>query len=80
MWLKTINGGIRTSDPVKEDFIHYKRTDSTGLSDNNIDYMLMDNEQHLWIGTNSGGLDKMNVQASKFSHFKHKGARQHVIH
>ena len=50
-------------------FAHYKHSTSAESLSNNIVLDLLEDKDHLWVGTDGGGLDEMDRRTGKFSHF-----------
>lgn len=62
LWIATENGGLNYFNPRTENFTRYMADGSpTNISHNNIHALLLDNNQ-LWVGTFSQGIDIMNLQ------------------
>ena len=82
LWIATLNGGllklnIETGDVTQ--FIN-DPDDPTSLSHNSVRLICPDNHGNIWIGTSSefigsgGGLNMLNPQTGKFTHFRHNPA------
>ncbi len=73
-WIGTETGLIRLSlhgsRPVTETFRH-DPANAASLADNQVTSMAEDREQHLWIGTLSGGLDVYHPSVQGFTHYRH---------
>lgn len=62
LWIATENGGLNYFNPRTEEFTHYLADgSSSNISHNNIHALLLDNNQ-LWIGTFSQGIDVMDLK------------------
>ncbi len=62
LWIATENGGLNYFNTHTETFTHYKATGSTAsISYNNIHALMLDDQQ-LWIGTFSKGIDIMDLR------------------
>ncbi len=70
MWFGT-EDGLNRYDGY--DFIVYKPkpNDFNSLADGFIQELYTDRDGLLWIGTNSGGLDRLDPQTMQFTHFVH---------
>ena len=69
IWFATQDGLARFDG---YDFIYIKHDplDSTSLSDNYVWTMFEDNERNLWVGTNGGGLDCLNLDSREITHYR----------
>jgi ligand-binding sensor domain-containing protein/HPt (histidine-containing phosphotransfer) domain-containing protein len=77
LWIGTDGGGLnilsqRSKDKDKNHFIHYEtdRNDPNSLSSNSVISILEDQSGILWVGTNFGGINKINPSKRKFVHYK----------
>ncbi len=50
-------------------FAHYKHSTSAESLSNNIVLDLLEDKNHLWVGTDGGGLDEIDQRTGKFTHF-----------
>ncbi len=70
MWAGTIRGGLIG---IKEVFMRTYTSvllgTDRGVSDNTILSLYEDDSQVIWIGTDGGGINKLNPVANKFKHF-----------
>jgi ligand-binding sensor domain-containing protein len=86
LWVGTRNGlDLLTNAqdrPLKGNFEHYQndRDDESSISSGTILSLLEDDRQNLWIGTENGGLDMLNLntfqnRVNTFIHFKNDPTR-----
>jgi diguanylate cyclase (GGDEF)-like protein len=76
LWVGTIDGGLCRFDPSARRFISY-RTDAADpgtISNDNVNVILDDGPETLWVGTISG-LNLMNVSTGRFVRFLPDPAR-----
>jgi ligand-binding sensor domain-containing protein/two-component sensor histidine kinase len=73
LWIGTINGIIKYKDGSA-----YFYTTSNGLSDNRVSAVMQDREGNIWIGTNSGGLCKLENE-SMVSFTRREGLPQEYV-
>lgn len=74
LWIGTLGGGLNRFDFEKRKF--YRYTPDTNipprpdrLFDWNIRVLLTDEKDHLWIGTEFGGLNKRDAATGQFTHW-----------
>ncbi|MDF2438758.1 MAG: putative periplasmic ligand-binding sensor domain protein [Bacteroidota bacterium] len=82
VWAGTNGGGLELYDRSVDGFTHFKSNteDSTTLSSDRIRSILPDGN-FLWIGTDGGGLNKMNVHTKKVIQFSEKnGLPNNVVY
>ncbi len=70
MWFGT-NDGLNRYDGYKFIVYHHNPSDSTSLSDNEINCLFEDSKQRLWIGTQHEGIDIFDREHLIFIHLKH---------
>jgi signal transduction histidine kinase/ligand-binding sensor domain-containing protein/CheY-like chemotaxis protein/AraC-like DNA-binding protein len=71
IWIATEDGGLSYYDAVSHDFTTYKpQPFMNSISDFNIHALLLDGNK-LWIGTNSKGIDILDIRSGKFINFQH---------
>lgn len=77
IWIGTENEGVSVLDPVKGVFYNHTTTefDNTSPSSNSINTIYKDVKGNLWIGTFNGGINFINIDAGKFTHYRHIAAR-----
>jgi ligand-binding sensor domain-containing protein len=70
LWASTIDGLLRY-DGYK--FIHFKNdyNDSTSISDNTVSTLSKGKGNIIWVGTYSGGLNRLDVNTGKFKRILH---------
>ena len=69
IWVAT-NAGLSKYDYETNAFQHYEHSPKKGnLSSPNIQCLLVDSKDILWIGTLGGGLNKYDPQSDRFSHY-----------
>ena len=70
MWFGTLDG-LNKHDGYQ--FKVYKRQSNSlnTLSDNNILSLCLGDSGVLWIGTEGGGLNRLNVKTEEFKTYKH---------
>lgn len=59
-----------------ETFVTYRYDpdDPGSISDNSVRAIFEDRSGHLWLGTNSGGLNRLDRATGRFEHFRHRSA------
>ncbi|MFO7867831.1 MAG: two-component regulator propeller domain-containing protein [Bacteroidales bacterium] len=68
-WFGTNNGLIKYNDKTgKSEIFKYSKDDTTTISNNYVNTILIDNENNVWVGTKFG-LNKFNRQTQNFSRF-----------
>lgn len=67
-----LGGGLSRFDPVRGVFITYSHDENgaNSLSSNLVRSVLVDNNDDLWVGTESG-LDKFDTEKKEFIHYRH---------
>jgi len=73
VWMGTLVGGLNKFLPDQEEFVHYPYDpNKPGLTPNgdNVWSLLVDKENILWIGTNSG-LNRYDIETEQFAYFSH---------
>ncbi len=72
IWIGSDDGGLSCFNPVKKTFKNYKpEKHKNSLSYHNIHALCLD-ENKLWIGTYSGGLNVLDIHTGKFKHYLSK--------
>lgn len=82
MWVGA-SGGLARLDPGAEDFVHYLHdpADPTSLSNENVLCVLEDSRGQIWVGTNGGGLNRLNRPRGTFTHYlKKDGLPNNVVY
>ncbi len=77
IWIGTYGSGICRFDEASHSFIHYpfERREGNGiwktdkLDDSNVVSINEDSKGTIWVGTNFGGLNKLDEKTGKFSHY-----------
>lgn len=74
LWLGTVSRGLVHFDPRSGEFriFSYELPDSTSISANHVLSIAADPEQpgrYLWIGTDGGGLNRLDLRTEKFRRF-----------
>lgn len=74
-WIGSVRGGIDVLDVNKNSFVNFKNIpgDQQSLSANSIRTIHADRDSSdkiLWIGTNGGGLNKLDLTTKQFTAFK----------
>ncbi len=56
LWIATRGGGLNAFDPLTGQFTHYRHDpeDPTSIAGNNMEYLDIDDEGQLWIGSETG--------------------------
>ncbi|WP_020530353.1 two-component regulator propeller domain-containing protein [Flexithrix dorotheae] len=68
IWLSTFGGGFCRYNQEEDNFITYQQS-NTNLNDNYITAMTGDKEGNLYLGTEDGGLNIMNIESGEiFAH------------
>nr|WP_294944573.1 hybrid sensor histidine kinase/response regulator [uncultured Mucilaginibacter sp.] len=70
LWLGTYGGGLNYFDPEKNTFKHY-RAGSAGnqLSSDNIFTLMEDRKGNLWMGTNTNGVNVLDMVSGKVTRY-----------
>ncbi|HTJ50149.1 MAG TPA: two-component regulator propeller domain-containing protein [Cyclobacteriaceae bacterium] len=66
VWMGTGGGGLCVFDPKQNKFKRY--TEKDGLSNNTIYAILIDNDENVWVSTNSG-VSKFDAGKNKFTNY-----------
>jgi len=67
-----VYGGVNLFNKSANKFTHYKHNSSPeSLGTNNVLDILEDGRDNLWIGTDGGGLDRVDGRTGRFTHFTH---------
>ncbi len=82
MWYGTYDSGIIGHNKDTEEWVRYYADGKDGsISSNKVISMLDDHQGNLWIGTDGGGLNKLDLRTRKFSVFGSSSAiRANVIY
>lgn len=69
IWVATVDGLNRYDG---ERFRTYRRSarDTSSLSSNYVNCLLLDQKHQLWVGTNAGGLNRLDESGERFRHYK----------
>ena len=69
IWVGTRQGGLNRYDPETDTFTRFlhNEQDPTSLSSNQVNVLLLDQSNGLWIGTNSG-VNRLNRESGTFEH------------
>src|SRR4051812_36507775 len=69
LWIATIDG-LQRYDGYS--FVHYKNdfNDSASLSDNTVSCIVKGKGNVLWVGTYSGGLNRLDITTGKFTRYQ----------
>lgn len=78
VWIGTACGLSRYDGTSVKNYEH-KNSDSTSISDGFIWCIFEDEERHLWIGTNDGGLNKYDPKTDRFTCFKNNPSDKNSI-
>ena len=73
IWLSTKNGLVY-HDPNQKKFKNYQRTPAAkviGLNSRAVNAILEDESNRLWVGTESGGLNRLDPGATQFKYYTH---------
>jgi signal transduction histidine kinase/ligand-binding sensor domain-containing protein len=73
IWIGTENSGINIFDPKNGLFHTYASNefDNASPSSNSINTIYKDAKGNMWIGTFNGGINFVNIDAAKFTHYRH---------
>jgi ligand-binding sensor domain-containing protein/signal transduction histidine kinase len=75
LWVGTYGGGLCRFDPVSRKFKRYAFTDNQDtlpngvLDDDQVLSIMEDNKGVLWVGTNNGGLNKLDKSTGRFTSY-----------
>ena len=69
MWFGAI--GLHRYDGYSYKSYYNDPLDSTSLAYNRIQSILADRKGFIWVGTNGGGLDRLDPETGIFTHFRH---------
>ncbi len=80
LWIGTNGGGLNRFDRTRERFIQYRHDpdDSNSLSHDIVRSIAGDSRKRgapLWIGTLGGGLNRLDVNEGRFTHYRHDPSR-----
>ena len=78
MWFGTYNGLCRF-DGYETKVFRYSQDDSNSISNNRILSLLTDNDNNLWIGTELGGLNKLNLTTHQLLKMRHNPKDENSI-
>lgn len=73
IWIGSRDGLIRYDGYSFEVFEH-DTSDPGSISDNSIRMIYEDSQRNLWVGTNTGGLNRLDRATWEFEHFRHDSA------
>lgn len=71
MWIGTYYNGLYKYFVKKNTYKIYSSENSNNLSSSNIMCFVEDNNKHLWIGTNGGGLNCLDLLTGKIDIYQH---------
>ena len=69
LWVGTANAGLARYDPRRGRFFSYPVGGSSGISAANVEAVIDDGDQGLWIGTD-GGVDHLSIASGKVAHLE----------
>ncbi len=71
LWVGT-HDGLDLLNRWNGSYQHFRHnpTNLNSLSDNRVRLLMKDRQEFLWIGTNGGGLDRLDLQTFHWEHFK----------
>lgn len=79
LWIGTYGDGLNraaiqeaTSETLKIERFKHDPNDPTSLSDNYVIKLLVDRTGNLWIGTSTGGLNKLAPGSKRFERYQHE--------
>lgn len=77
----TENGGLSILDTEKWTFTSYFHDDidQSSISGNSVDYIFKDQQNNVWLGIYSGGINIYNSK-NKFEHFQHNSSGNSLSH
>lgn len=80
LWIATEGGGLNYFDVKSSHFYTYKsnKNDSSTISSNNLAALQLIGN-NLWIGTTDTGVDLMNVNTKKITHFQYDDENENSI-
>jgi two-component sensor histidine kinase/ligand-binding sensor domain-containing protein len=80
-WVGTQDSGIAVYDKVEDSFRFYKYNpeNSTGLSSNNINELILDSLGNVWVATRGGGLCYVNAGTGLIENFRFEGATPNTL-
>lgn len=73
LWFAT-EGGLNKYDGYNFTVYRYNRNSKNSLSDNFIWFITEDKQKNIWVGTNSGGLNKFDQTLGMFTEYKHNSS------
>ncbi|HSR30348.1 MAG TPA: two-component regulator propeller domain-containing protein, partial [Anaerolineae bacterium] len=87
LWVGTDGGGLNRLDPGSEQgpgaarFVHYQHDpeDPASLGHNTVQVIHEDGDGVLWIGTNGGGLNRLDRETGGFVRFQHDPDDPHSL-
>lgn len=82
IWIGTENGGLGVYQPDDHhlQIYHHDDLDKYSLSNNSIHSLLRDQKGNIWVGTFNSGIDLINIDASKFVHYRLKSTLSSINH
>ncbi|MEQ8472144.1 MAG: two-component regulator propeller domain-containing protein [Marinoscillum sp.] len=69
-WVGTYHGGINYFSNLTKPFYHYK-SEANGLNNNNVLCFKEDQKSNLYVGTDGGGVNILNLKTNTFSYLSH---------
>jgi len=74
LWIATEGNGLYRCDIINNKVTNYncEESNDNSLSDSNINIIVEDFENNFWIGTKSGGLNRLNKELNKIERFSIK--------
>ncbi len=79
LWIGTYGDGLNraappetTSGTLKIERFKHDPNDPTSLSDNYVNKLLVDRTGNLWVGTSTGGLNKLASGSKRFERYRHE--------
>lgn len=84
LWVGTDSGGLNRFDPKTKLFSHYQSNtndtnDTNSLSDNSVSALTTDKQGNLWIGTNSGGVNYIDLKTNIITQYINKSSENNVL-
>ena len=71
-WLATLNG-LCSFDPITNTFQtwRHEKKNPESISSNVLNYLFIDHDKNIWIGTDRSGVDKLDVKTGVFTNYRH---------
>lgn len=80
LWISDYNGVfLFNKDDRSVSFFHHSEIEPNSIAAGGCLAILQDRTGSLWVGVNSKGISKLNINSKEFTHFKHDANRPETI-